>query len=79
MTEQSQEKIQYEQVCKGAFNRLFSKLEQIDEAIRGNGKPGMLLRLDRLEQKGKLLWFVGGAAVTTTISAIVAWISRGGV
>ena len=73
---------QYENVCKGEFAELHTKLDGIDEAIRGNGKPGIQLRLDRLEQeklsRSKVTWFllgiagtVGGALLT---SLIVGWL-----
>lgn len=48
------------------------KLDNLDTAIRGNGKPGILLRLDRLEQsearRNRLIWFVVGAFVTAIVS-----------
>ena len=73
---------QYEDVCKGEFSELHKKLDSMDEAIRGNGKPGIQLRLDRLEQerisRSKVTWFllgiagtVGGALLT---SVIVGWL-----
>ncbi len=40
---------QYDRVCKGQFDSIHVKLDKLDEAIRGNGKPGIQLRLDRLE------------------------------
>jgi hypothetical protein len=47
----------------------------MDVAIRGNGKPGLNTRLDRLEQDAKrqarLIWLVVGSAVTLAASA--AW------
>jgi len=73
---------QYENVCKDEFAGLHEKLDGIDEAIRGNGKPGIQLRLDRLEQekitRSKVTWFllgivasVGGAVLT---SLIMGWL-----
>ena len=66
---------QYETVCKGEFASIHKKLDRLDEAIRGNGKPGIQLRLDRLEnaesRRSRLLWLVIGAAVTLAIG--VAW------
>ena len=66
---------QYETICKGEFGELHAKLDRIDEAIRGNGKPGINTRLDRLEQDAKrqarLVWLVIGAAVTLAASS--AW------
>ena len=65
-----------------AFERQFeaiqTKLDRLDEAIRGNGKLGLLVRVDRLERDGrrqdKLIWLVTGALVTSVVGAIVAWI-----
>ena len=66
---------QYENVCKGEFSELHVKLDRMDESIRGNGKPGLNTRLDRLEQDAKrqarLVWLVIGAAVTLVASS--AW------
>jgi len=66
---------QYERVCKGEFASIHTKLDRIDEAIRGNGKPGIQLRLDRLEStqasRSRLLWLVLGATVTLAVGA--AW------
>lgn len=58
------------------------KLDRLDEAIRGtpgNGsRPGILTRIDRLEQdarrQGKLLWMIAGGIVTALTSGVVMWI-----
>jgi hypothetical protein len=60
-----------------------TKLDRLDEAIRGtpgNGShPGILVRLDRLEQdarrQGKLIWLIVGAFVTALASGITNWIA----
>ena len=66
---------QYETICKGEFGELHTKLDRMDIAIRGNGKPGLNTRLDRLEQdakrQGRLIWLVVGSAVTLAASS--AW------
>lgn len=62
-----------------------SKLDRLDEAIRGNpgngSKPSILVRLDRLEQDAKrqsrLIWLIIGAVVTASTSGAVAWITSG--
>ena len=41
---------QYEKICKDEFGSVHTKLDKLDEAIRGNGKVGITTRLDRLEQ-----------------------------
>ena len=51
----------YETICKSEFAQLHAKLDRLDVALRGNGKLGILMRLDRLEQSrhwvGKAVWF----------------------
>lgn len=65
---------QYDRVCKAEFAELHAKLDRLDEAIRGNGKPGIQLRLDRLESwqttRSRLLWLIVGAAVTLAVGAL---------
>ena len=64
---------QYENVCKGEFGELHAKLDRMDEAIRGNGKPGIQVRLDRLESsersRSRLIWIILGAVGTLAASA----------
>jgi hypothetical protein len=70
---------QYERVCKDQFASIHAKLDRLDEAIRGNGRPGITVRLDRLEQDAKrqarLLWLVVGSAITAFASVLVAWVT----
>jgi hypothetical protein len=65
---------QYENVCKGEFGSIHTKLDRMDEAIRGNGKPGIQLRLDRLEvaalTRSKLLWLIAASTVTLAMGAV---------
>ena len=69
---------QFEQ-CQGHFESIHNKLDRLDEAVRGNGRPGIQLRLDRLEQdakrQAKLTWLIIGAVITALASGIVAWIA----
>lgn len=73
------------QTFRGTVERQFEsiqrKLDRLDEAIRGNGKPGILIRLDRLEQdakrQSKLIWLIVGAVVTAMASGFVMWITSG--
>jgi len=69
---------QFEQ-CQNNFEAIHRKLDRLDEAIRGNGKPGILIRLDRLEQdakrQAKLIWLILGAVITALASGVVAWIA----
>jgi len=70
---------QFEQFCSPQFEAMHVKLDRLDEAVRGNGRPGITIRLDRLEQdanrQGKLIWIIVGAGVTALASGIVAWIA----
>jgi hypothetical protein len=65
----------YEMVCKCEFGSIHKKLDALDTAIRGNGKPGIQLRLDRLEEsqrlRSRIVWLIIGAAITLAASA--AW------
>jgi len=65
---------QYDRVCKGEFAAIHIKLDQMDEAIRGNGKPGIQLRLDRLESseavRSRLLWIIAASTVTLAVGAV---------
>ena len=65
---------QYEQVCKRNFEEIHEKLDRLDVAIRGNGKPGIQRRLDRLEAadavRSKLLWTITAAVVALAAGAL---------
>lgn len=65
---------QYDRVCKGEFASIHIKLDRMDEAIRGNGKPGIQLRLDSLEAaeavRSKLPWIIAGSTVTLALGAV---------
>jgi len=67
------ETTQYETFCKGEFAAIIRKLDKLDESIRGNGKPGIQLRLHRLETadatRSRLLWIIAGAVVTLAVGA----------
>jgi len=60
--------------CKGEFGSINVKLDRLDEAIRGNGRPGIQLRLDRLEAaeaiRSKLLWIIAGSTVALACGAV---------
>jgi len=61
--------------CKSEFSAIHAKLDRLDEAIRGNSKPGIQLRLDRLEAveavRSRVLWII--AAGTVTLAAGAVW------
>lgn len=67
---------------QNSLEAIYKKLEQLDEAIRGNGKPGIQLRLDRLEQNAKrqsrLTWLILGGAATAAGSSIFSWLASAG-
>ena len=67
---------QYDRVCSGEFAAIHIKLDRMDEAIRGNGKPGIQTRLDRLERFQHFIWFVCGAAISAGIAAAIHWIGK---
>jgi len=70
---------QYEMICKDEFAAIHAKLDKLDEAIRGNGRSGITVRLDRLEQDAKrqarLIWLLLGALFTGLASALAVWIA----
>ncbi len=65
---------QYDRVCKDEFASIHVKLDRLDEAIRGNGKPGIQLRLNRLEAaeavRSRLMWIIAGSTVTLALGAV---------
>ena len=76
---------EYERICRDRFDRidqicdrLDEKLDRIDRAIRGNGKDGLAIRTDRLEQSDRLrkrfFWVVVVATIGAAASAVVAWL-----
>jgi hypothetical protein len=71
----------YKTVCQDEFASIHRKLDTMDEAIRGNGKPGIQLRLDRLESsersRSRLLWLIAGSAVTMAARAVWQLVSGG--
>ena len=71
---------QYDRVCRGEFAAIHTKLDRLDEAVRGNGKPGIQLRLDRLEgaevTRVKLIWVLVGAAAMSAVNLVWLAIAR---
>ena len=67
---------EFRAACEREFAQICAKLDQLDEAIRGNGKPGIALRLDRVEQDarrlGRLVWLAAGSALTAIASLLAA-------
>jgi len=60
--------------CQREFRVLFEKLDRLDEAVRGNGRPGIQARLSRLESaeaiRGRLLWVIASATVALAVGAL---------
>ena len=71
---------QYDTICKDEFAELHRKLDRIDEALRGNGRPGIQMRLDRLEQdrlsRSKVFWLALGTVGTCAATAVAMLIAR---
>ena len=67
---------EFRAACEREFAQIRAKLDRLDEAIRGNGKPGIALRLDRIEQDarrlGRLVWLAAGSALTAIASLLAA-------
>ena len=65
---------QYEKICKDQFRLVIDKLDRLDENIRGNGKPGINRRLDRLEAvdaaRAKVLWLIAASTVALAVGAL---------
>jgi hypothetical protein len=63
-------------VCKPQFEALFTRVNTLDEAVRGNGKPGLNQRVRDLERceglRGKLFWIAVGLAVSVIGSVVSA-------
>ena len=59
--------------CGRRFEEMHTLLVGIDEAIRGNGKPGLNLRVDRCEQQNasvsKWKWIVIALATAALFKA----------
>ena len=72
---------QYETICREEFRQIHAKLDRLDESVRGNGRPGIHQRLDRLEVAAKtwrrLVWMFVGAALTFGIWTLRAWLTGG--
>lgn len=61
--------------CHEQFSTINRKLDKLDEAIRGNGHPGILMRLDRLERseiaRGRMFWIVTGSAAALILKSVM--------
>lgn len=66
--------------CSHRFDLLFEKFDKLDSALRGNGHPGILMRLDRLEQKAivqsRVIWGLIGATAAGLITALAEFLGK---
>jgi hypothetical protein len=66
--------VQNENDSCSQFDELHNKLDRLDHAIRGNGEPGINIRLDRLEQNAirhaRWMWLIAGAGVTSLVNIL---------
>jgi len=62
--------------CGAQFEAIHQKLDRLDDAIRGNGRLGILTRLDRLERgrigASRLFWLVLGAVTAGLMQLVIA-------
>jgi len=60
--------------CQKRFDVIDGKLDRLDDAIRGNGHPGIKIRLDRLEGKdairSRVTWLIMGALLALLIALV---------
>lgn len=72
---------QHQCVCQREFPVIHAQLDRLDEALRGNGRLGILLRLDRLETaeavRSKLLWIISASALSLAVAAVWKLVIRG--
>ena len=61
-------------------NRADMSMGDIRDAIHGNGKPGMKIQLDRLEQiesfRGRVLWLTLGGTIAAIVTQVAAAIGQ---
>ena len=66
--------VQNENDSCSQFDELHNKLDRLDHVIRGNGEPGINIRLDRLEQNAirhaRWMWLIAGAGVTSLVNIL---------
>ena len=62
--------------CGAQFEAIHQKLDRLDDAIRGNGRLGILTRLDRLEQgrvrASRVFWLALGAGAAGLVQLVIA-------
>ena len=70
-------------ISRREVTEIHVKLDRMDEAIRGNGHPGIKQRLERLEEaedsRRRLTWITVGAFVSagaTTVMELIQIVGR---
>lgn len=57
------------------FGRVCGKLDKLDSLLRGNGGPGVLVRIEKLELRdrirSKVLWLV--SSLVLTLLVLLSW------
>lgn len=61
-------------VLETKVDAMQKQIEELHHAIIGNGKPGLMLRVDRLEQVGKLRYSLFWLFFSTTIGCVGTYI-----
>jgi hypothetical protein len=65
---------QYDRICRSEFEEINGKLDRIDVSLRGNGKIGIITRLDRLERaaqmQSKMMWII----LVSLMTAAATWV-----
>ncbi len=70
--------------CEKVTGVITGKLDKLDEAIRGNGKPGLIVRMDRIERGIGLMmrlgWLLLGVVTMQAapqVARAISWIIGG--
>lgn len=83
----SDEEVRHEIIAKQAeqgvkINNIESTCKEIKECLMGNGKPGLVLRTDRLEQKdqvrAKMFWLLFTATLGVVVKTVADMLGIGG-
>jgi hypothetical protein len=60
--------------CEDLFKMIFERFDKLEEMLKGNGKPGITVRLDRVESKvntvAKLAWVTVGVIITAIVKGL---------
>lgn len=63
------------QLCTERFAQITKQLDRVIELLEGNGNVGLKVRVDRIEQRGRMLqWIV--ATFAAALTAFVGWLLR---